>query len=308
MSQPDDAIVSSEDQGVPNFLDNNLRGGDRAEYLAQFILSAIGVSVQVPRPEDYGHDFFCALQRRDNRQLTFHSPFTVQTGTIGGKNFVYGAKKKDGKLIPRPEGIDFLRRLQLPFFLGVVDKAQHRLQLYSTSAMWRVLYQHEKVGRIELHPAMPFSSDAECHRGNLDTPDGPLPMFEIPLDSPVVDLGIADLDSDCLDKAIGALEYAVGIEQRNLVYRNLDVGCSWKLHNHAPNEAGSCRWYSFVPRENALAVTLDWLRPVIITLAMVYKRREDSASLEKLRGMLELLHPLSTVDKDLLRELAGIEL
>lgn len=158
-SKVDRDIVSPEIPGMPNYLDNNLRGGDRAEYLAQFILSSMGVSVQVPRQEDHGHDFFCALQRQDDRQLTFHSPFTVQTGTIGGKNFVYGAKKKDGQLVHRPMEIDFLRKLQLPFFVGVVDKEQHRLRLYSTSPMWRILYQNEKIGRIEFCPRQALVSD-----------------------------------------------------------------------------------------------------------------------------------------------------
>ena len=38
---------------------DSFRGGTRSEYLAHYLLSTLGVVVQVPRQEDIGADFHC---------------------------------------------------------------------------------------------------------------------------------------------------------------------------------------------------------------------------------------------------------
>ena len=38
------------------------RQGNRSEYLALYILSALGISIYVPRTEDIGVDFYCSLR------------------------------------------------------------------------------------------------------------------------------------------------------------------------------------------------------------------------------------------------------
>ena len=63
--------------------------------------------------------------------------------------------------------------------------------------------------------------------------------------------------------------------------------------------------YSFVPHPEITTKGLDWLRPVMITLAMVYKSANSSDKLTRVKGLLELL-PLSDIDKQLLLDHAGI--
>src|SRR6185437_16022181 len=72
------------------------REGNRSEYLAQYFLSALGVSASVPRAEDIGIDFYCALAQQSGDRLTFHSPFAVQVGSFGTKDFRYGGYSKKG--------------------------------------------------------------------------------------------------------------------------------------------------------------------------------------------------------------------
>src|SRR5262245_54201871 len=59
------------------------RQGFRAEYLSQYILSALAIAVPVPRPEDVGVDFHCSLLRRDGDNLRPTLPFNIQIKKSG---------------------------------------------------------------------------------------------------------------------------------------------------------------------------------------------------------------------------------
>jgi hypothetical protein len=80
---------------MPGVLGYGWHESNRGEYLAQYFLSALGVSTPVLRQEDIGADFFCALAHEDNKRLTFHSPFMVQHGSAASKDFVYGDIQKN---------------------------------------------------------------------------------------------------------------------------------------------------------------------------------------------------------------------
>src|SRR5436190_15328242 len=105
---------------------------NRGEYLAQYFLSALGVSAPVIRQEDIGVDFFCALADEENKKLTFHSPYMVQCGADASKKFVYGGYNEKGKWLS--EGIDWLYSQELPLFACTVDVKKGLFRLYSTSA------------------------------------------------------------------------------------------------------------------------------------------------------------------------------
>ena len=83
---------------MPATLAFGFHESNRGEYLAQYFLSALGVSAPVIRQEDIGVDFFCSLAREENKKLTFHSPYMVQQGAADAKEFIYGGYTDKGKL------------------------------------------------------------------------------------------------------------------------------------------------------------------------------------------------------------------
>jgi hypothetical protein len=56
----------------------SVKKGDRAEYLAQYILSSIAVTVPVPRQEDFGSDFHCSMLRTEGQVVPPYLPFNIQ--------------------------------------------------------------------------------------------------------------------------------------------------------------------------------------------------------------------------------------
>jgi hypothetical protein len=114
---------------MPGLRLNSFRQGDRSEYLAQYILSSLGIAIRVPREEDIGIDFYCSLANLKEGDLTFSSPFTVQIKS-NSENVSYGGVDK--KNVWKEHEIDWLFDQELPFLIGIADKEKHNIKLFIT--------------------------------------------------------------------------------------------------------------------------------------------------------------------------------
>src|SRR5947208_2597136 len=120
------------------------REGDRSEYLAHFLLSAIGLVTPIPRQEDIGVDFYCSLADQEKGVLTFGFPFIVQTKAIGTP--VVEIRPPDDYQHQQRvilDHISWLFRQELPLFLALVDKEDISIRLYSLSPLWFIYYDNE---------------------------------------------------------------------------------------------------------------------------------------------------------------------
>lgn len=129
--------------GIRSF---NFREGDRSEYLANYLLSGLGLVTAVPRQEDIGFDFYCQLADQEEGNLTFGFPFIVQVKSEGIKSIGYGDEKADKW---KEGNIQWLFRLEIPFFVGIVCKQAMRLDIYNTSPLNFIFFENPRPSRIE---------------------------------------------------------------------------------------------------------------------------------------------------------------
>lgn len=97
------------------------RLGDRTELMAEFILNTIAFTTRVPRQEDIGHDFLCALSDLQNGFYWAGPSFTVQV-------------KSDREPLKfyKPHEITWIKNQENPFFLAVGNREALKLDIYST--------------------------------------------------------------------------------------------------------------------------------------------------------------------------------
>lgn len=201
----------------------NFRQGDRSEYLAQYLLSGLGLATPVPRQEDVGIDFHCAIADQNSGLLTFGHPFCLQVKSSTSPNVVFGGSK-DGKWLDRE--IQWYLKETTPFFLGVVDKSALELLLYSTSATRlafvkgypaKLTLTPRRTSDIETGTTWPqVNADPDC----ADYGDGL--HHTVDLGPPVATLSPQILaDEDGLRSAKERLRHCVKIEQANIVYASL---------------------------------------------------------------------------------------
>ncbi len=102
-----------------SFLRNPHKGWEN-EHLALFLLSRISfVSNPVTVADDVGSDFFCTLFEVGERDTLFpRSSFAIQV------------KSSKDRIDPTGK-IKYFEKLELPFFVGVIDQKHLRLSIYS---------------------------------------------------------------------------------------------------------------------------------------------------------------------------------
>jgi hypothetical protein len=139
---------------------HNYREGDRSEYLAVYLLSALGLVTQVPRQEDIGFDLVCSVADQETGRLTFNHQFLVSLKSRSSPNIVLKPDKGNER---NSIHIQWLYRLELPFFLGVVDKKQNELALYSTLPIWFIPYggHFRSCGTLRLRPRLSSRNTAD---------------------------------------------------------------------------------------------------------------------------------------------------
>ena len=154
------------------------RKGWENEHLATFLLSQIAfVAHPLTVADDVGSDFFCTLfepTAQDGTQMLFPlNSFAIQV-------------KSNRDNVNATNKVGYLKRLELPFFLGVVERLDLRLLVYSGEYLPMMFSHLGTPAQLTLCPVPP----AEVKPGEAyDGIDGGPCTLRLPL---VVELAAAD--------------------------------------------------------------------------------------------------------------------
>jgi len=284
---------------MPGSLWFPFRQGHRSEYLALYILSALGVVVKVPKEEDIGADFHCSLAHLDGKRMTFNFPFLVQTKSVSESTVSYGGPDDLNRW--KKEQIDWLFGQELPLLIGLVDKKTATLRLYSTSNMWAAWYTSGRPGEIVLRPDVPSKAGEPVSMPQSSAvrewPDGIGDglRWHVPLGPPLVTISVDDSENiDRIDGYRKILSFPLWLEQENITYRRLKVHYSkWPLLIY-PNELRDQFGYGVFAAANSEpgANTDDQIKalaPIVTTLAFNYKLQNRLAELARLKELIKLI-------------------
>jgi hypothetical protein len=177
---------------------HNFREGDRSEYLAVYLLSRVGLVTQVPRQEDIGFDLICNVADQESDLLSFnhHYAVTLKSDSTPTVELVPPISKKDDRSYT--SHYEWLFRLELPLFLGVVDKESQKISLYSMLPAWFVFHEirPDEIGIIEF---VPYNGGEETRSVGRPVDQGPdaraagRKRFTVDLGYPIMVLDPADL-------------------------------------------------------------------------------------------------------------------
>jgi hypothetical protein len=132
------------------------RRGWENEHFATFLLSRIAFMAHpLTIGDDVGSDFFCTLfEARDDsgtEKLFPTSSFAIQI------------KSKANK-IPATNKVEYLSILELPFFVGVVDRSNLRLDVYSGEFIPIMFSQYKEPSALTLVPVETLGSSGYCEQ------------------------------------------------------------------------------------------------------------------------------------------------
>jgi hypothetical protein len=291
--------------------------GDRGEYLAQYLLSYIGLPLPVLRQLDIGIDFICNISKEEFNLLTFSHPFSIQIKKLNEQTnslsnpISFGGIKKNGKW--KKYEIEWLFNPGIPFYIGILDLNKPALFLYSTSAIWFAFHSVKMPTEIILEPRIYSDNNAEVHSPqiskysnfNLIQSESDGNTHTIDLGQPVVTLDIDNVrDPEYITKQKEILQNLINrIDMRNIVQKNLESSFFWwnKFQN-SDNIAWSTNPWSPNFNQNKLK---EELIPILVPLALYCKDKGIQSTLDQISPLLRYIKDLVPIEirKNYLKEI-----
>ena len=207
----------------------NFHEGARSEYLAQYVLSALGTSIMVPRPEDYGIDLFCTLGHRIGQRLHVEDYYCVQV-----KSNTENVEYKDEK------SVKWVTSLSTPLFYCVVDKSKAAVNLYSSIGLC-MLSAKKKLNHINLI-FKEFPKEISDFNGSI------MPCAEhkneqwadVYLGMPIISFNVSEIhEKKCREKIKSILKKWIEIDQGNINDRTKGYTLYDMPESYATNEQPS---------------------------------------------------------------------
>lgn len=269
-------------------LQPDFRQGNRSEYLAQYLLSYLGTSVYVPRQEDVGIDFHCAISVSNGHIEEIKEQFHVQIKSNLTDDIEFGSIVKAGskqKKKWKKHELDWLFNLDNPLFIGIVDKNNGSIELYSTSFMWFNYWTKEFL-TIKFLPNNPNDINAEIHAQadedisewakEIET-DLPKLKTVVPMGPPVIRLTKENVREEAtLLKIKEVLRLAIMVEHQNITFRKLRLPYfNWLLKISTNSVIHGGYFYSIDKVLREEGKLYQNLTPVLISLALLYKNTQD---------------------------------
>ena len=145
---------------MPGMRDRNLRSGDRSEDRGLELLRDIGFVAPVPREEDVGCDALVTLMRPEgHRRLIPDLSFFVQLKSDSVASVLYTSQDE----------MNWLKALEIPLFIGRVNRETSTIELFTTQRLHAVLLEMDYEGvELLLDDASESSVAPKVRRCNLD--------------------------------------------------------------------------------------------------------------------------------------------
>ncbi|MGG9971336.1 hypothetical protein ACQ33O_06045 [Ferruginibacter sp. SUN002] len=269
-------------------LQPDFRQGNRSEYLAQYLLSYLGTTVCVPRQEDVGIDFNCAISVNNGHIEEIKEQFHVQIKSNITDDIEFGEVVKTGKdkkVRWKNYELEWLFNLDNPLFVGIINKDDESLELYSTSFMW-FNYWNRKFLTIKFLPNTPNGDMEEIHAmadidisewaSELET-EVPKVKTVVPMGPPVIKLTKDNVrQGDFIIQLKRLCRLAIQLEQANITYKKLRLPYFNWLHKISTNNHFVGGYFYAIDKVlNEEQRLYQSLTPILISLALLYKHTTD---------------------------------
>ncbi len=246
------------------------RAGDRSEYLAQYLLSRFSFCMQIDRQEDFGVvDFHCVLGREEKDLIFPENEFYVQIKS-NEENIVFN--KDATKWISN--------HMHLPLFIGVIDKADSRMKMYSTSIMWLGLFKMHQPDRLI------FQLNGDTAQCNAHV-DREIREIKVEVGDPIMNLTVDEIEQNP-DKCRKILKLWIDLEKLNIARRSIGrIFCECYI-DWTPNQPPKQVIRQYVIGPEFSKAESD-IAPLLTALAQNYSRFKQDEKYQRTIQLMKLI-------------------
>ena len=238
----------------------SFRSGDLNEELGLLLLKAFAVVAPVPRQEDVGLDAVATLMRRSERMLIAEDSFYVQLKSSSIRKIEYKGEHE----------VKWFRELQLPLFIGSVDRTTFQINLYPAHNARVAILSGE-------NSPITMCLDAASQEDKV-----------IWLGEPLLTWTIVELNSDDFgEKAYSLLKQYLAHEQKNLGHGDIrTVGMLFWKTNELVTQSGYQIHNLRFERQETVS-TIQSIRQPLLKVALAMQMEKDVEGSEKMLRFLE---------------------
>lgn len=264
------------------------REGDRSEYLANYLMSGLGLITGISRQEDIGVDFYCSVSDQEQGALTFGYPYQLSIKSDSMNSISFGGIDK-GKW--KQNDIKWLFRQELPLFFGFVSKREAKIDIYAPTALWFLFHEHPTCTEIEFKIENP---NTEVGRpGSVAIPNCPSGCgdgnrYTINLGFPIVSLRHSDFENENTIRNIkNILRTTIELEQNNILYRRLNLSYfHWVIASKANEIIEKIGWIYTDPKPDSIDRIIRSIAPSLISLAIHLKQSGNPEQISTFKDIL----------------------
>jgi hypothetical protein len=267
---------------------HNFRQGDRSEYLGVYLLSGLGLVTTIQRQEDIGFDFYCQLSDQETGNLSFGFPFLLQAKSSDTEKITYGHPDPEKWKV---ENVNWLFRLEIPLFVGIIHKKEMRIDIYNTSHLNFVYYEFSNASALEL--LLRNDPDTKNLKGihkeqlsNWPVGKGDGYKYLVDLGNPIITIENDDFSNvELLKKKKGILKTVVWYEQLSLVYKKLGIPYFFWTHQIETNVTVTPAWMHQARADGKIDALFAAIAPSLISLAINLKangRIDDALNMKEI--------------------------
>ncbi len=269
------------------------RKGDRAEYLANYFLSHLGFISEFQRQEDFGVDFYCTITDIVNDDLIPTLPFMIQVKS-SKEPIVYGRVKKNKW---HKEDIDWIFRLELPFFIGYISIEKLTLDIHNTSSLWFIEREYKNASQLVLTPKFDYFNISVGKPRQEDIKDwkygGDGKRYFVDLGNPIVSIHYNDLlDSEKLLTFKSSLKKIIKFEQNNIILKKQKIPYFRWIHQNIPNDQNPIAGVIYYDDEPEIANPSEIIESIshqLISLALSYRINKQLDNMNAMKNIIKLI-------------------
>jgi len=253
------------------------RRGDWNEELGILLLKALAAVAPVPRQEDFGVDAVATLLRSDrkSRCLYAEESFWVQFKSESQKTLSYKGQE-----------LEWLKNLQLPFFIGQVRRRDSMLRLFPAHKLNEIFVLRDFK---ELIVRLQDQGQAKRH---VDRE-----QCEVFLGKPILSFNIEKASDDkFVDRAYRMLKDYLHLEQQNVNCRSLRFcrDIRWRTNQKVSSTDGELvALRSTLPKAD-LYGACESLVPGLHVIHLYAEKTDDQRLKKKLRSLKRHLRTILT--------------
>jgi len=200
---------------MPATKEKNLRSGDIAEQLGLVLLQSLVLTAPIPRTEDVGIDAVATLIKDyDSYNYLAEDSFFVQIKSSSITEIRLDEKQTK-----------WLNALELPFFVGQVDRKKSEISLFCAHRLSHALITNYERNELIIHLNDKNITDEIVEKDDVNVHIGP----------PILKWDLNSLHENAfLDRAYNILKAHITIYKNNLETRRIGVATllNWKTNQN----------------------------------------------------------------------------